>query len=164
MYPNQQNNYNIPEPFGIRDIRITNVVIPLHTLSEKLRFNQISTHHENNLKFPLNSDEMSNLIETILLKIPMPIFYFDVSNPFTWSSINGIKRLITINEFIVQNKFPLSSMKILNNLDGLYYSQLPDNYKRILYDTQIITYQIEAQTPIQLRELIFKKIRDMNDN
>ena len=157
----EQNNYN---SFATRDISITNVVIPLHNLTEKLILDQINTHHSNSVDYFWGFNKMSRLIESILLRIPLPIFYFDVSNPFSWNSIDGIQRLDTINEFIVNNNFVLQNMEVLTDINGLYYSQLPDNYKRILYDTQIITYQIEAQTPRELREFIFKRIRDMNAN
>ncbi len=163
MYSNQRNNY-IPEPFGIRDIRITNVVISLSTLADKLRMNEIDIHPNSHVDYPWGREKMSRLIEAILLKIPLPIFYFDVSTPFKWNSIDGVQRLLTINRFIVENSLVLNNMEVLTHLNGINYSSLDNSYKRIIYDTQIITYQVEAQTPIELRELIFKKIRDMNAN
>ncbi len=158
----RENNYPL-EPFGIRDIRITNVVISLPTLAEKLRMNEITVHQSNAVDYPWGVEKMSRLIEAILLKIPLPVFYFDVSNPFIWSSIDGIQRLTTIKHFI-ENGFLLQNMEILTHLNGKNYLSLENSYKRILHDTQIITYQIEAQTPPNLRELIFKKIRDINAN
>jgi hypothetical protein len=159
MYPNQYQ----PEPFGIRDIRITNVVTSLPTLAEKLRMNEIDVHPSNAVDYPWGIEKMSRLIEAILLKIPLPVFYFDVSNPIFWYSIDGIQRLRTIKSFM-ENGFLLQNMEILTHLNNMNYFNLENSYKRILYDTQIITYQIEAQTPLELRELIFKKIRDMNEN
>jgi len=158
----QQNNYPL-EPFGIRDIRITNVVISLPTLAEKLRLKEIDVHPSNAVDYPWGVEKMSRLIEAILLKIPLPVFYFDVSNPIFWYSIDGIQRLRTIKSFM-ENGFLLQNMEILTHLNNINYFNLENSYKRILYDTQIITYQIEAQTPLELRELIFKKIRDMNEN
>jgi hypothetical protein len=158
MYSN-----HIPEPFGIRDIRITNVVISLPILAEKLRMNEIGVHPNNAVDYPWGVEKMSRLIEAILLKIPLPIFYFDVSNPAYWNSIDGIQRLRTIKSFM-ENGFLLQNMEILTHLNNMNYFNLDNSYKRILYDTQIITYQVEAQTPPELRELIFRKIRDVNAN
>ncbi len=147
----------------MRDIKITNVNMSVYTLSDILENNEINVNPNNSVNYPWGEEKMSRLIESILLKIPLPILYFDVSNPNYWNSINGIQILYAIEDFI-DGKLKLNNMEILTNLNGLDYSNLPNNYKRIFYDTQIITYQIEAQTPRELREFIFKRIRDMNAN
>lgn len=157
-----QNNY-IPSPSDPRNIKITNVVMSLPTLSEKLRLNEIDVHPNNFADYYWGTEKMSRLIEAILLRIPLPVFYFDVSNPYKWVSIDGFQRLSTIKIFM-ENGFPLQNLEVLGHLNGLSYSNLDNSYKRVLYDTQIITYQVEAQTPPALRELIFRKIRDMNAN
>ena len=151
---------NLSDP---RNIKITNVVMSLPTLSEKLRLNEINVHPNNFVDYYWGTEKMSRLIEAILLRIPLPVFYFDVSNPYKWIAIDGLQRLSTIKTFM-ENGFLLQNMEVLTYLNGLSYLNLDNSYKRILYDTQIITYQVEAQTPPELREVIFKKIRDINAN
>ena len=162
MNYNQQNNY-LPKPSDPRNIKITNVVISLPTLADKLIRNEIELHLNNYIGYFLDYEKMSRLIEAILLKIPLPIFYFDVSNSYKWIVINGFHRINAIKLFM-ENRFVLQNMEVLTFLNGLSYINLDNSYKRILYDTQIITYQVEAQTPPELREVIFKKIRDINAN
>ena len=159
--PYNQNNY-LPQPSDPRNIKITNVVISLPTLAEKLRLSEIELHPNNSADY-FNFDKMSRLIEAILLKIPLPVFYFDVSNPYKWIAIDGFHRINAIKMFM-ENGFILQNMEVLTFLNGLSYLSLDNSYKRILYDTQIITYQVEAQTPPELREVIFRKIRDINEN
>lgn len=160
--PYTQNSY-LPHPSDPSNIKITNVVMSLPTLAEKLRLNEIEVHPNNFVDYYWGIDRMSRLIEAILLRVPLPVFYFDVSNTSKWISIDGLQRLVTIKTFM-ENGFSLQNMEILTHLNGVSYFNLDNNYKRILYDTQIITYQVEAQTPPQLREIIFKKIRDINAN
>lgn len=162
MYSNQQNNY-LPNPSDPRNIKITNVVMSLPSLAEKLRLNEIDVHPKNFVDYYWGADKKSRLIEAILLRIPLPVFYFDVSNPSKWISIDGLQRLVTIKTFM-ENGFLLQNMEVLTFLNGLSYLSLDNSYKRILYDTQIITYQVEAQTSPELREVIFRKIRDINAN
>lgn len=157
-HDNQQNNIQ----FYIKDIRITNAFISIYSLSEKIRLNEIDVNHH--IDYFWGEEKMSRLIESILLKIPLPIFYFDVSIPFKWTSIDRFQQLNTINRFMVQNNLRLRNMELLTHLNGKTYFELEDSYKRTMNDTQIITYQIEAQTPPYLREIIFRKIRDMNEN
>jgi len=155
------NHAYFPQPSDPRNIKITNVVMSLPTLYEKLRLNEIDVHPNNFVDYYWGADKMSRLIEAILLRIPLPVFYFDVSSPYKWISIDGLQRLRTIKTFM-ENEFFLQNMEILTHLNGVSYFDLDNNYKRILYDTQIITYQVEAQTPPKLREVIFRKIRDIN--
>lgn len=157
-----QNNY-IPSPSDPRNIKITNVVVSLPTLYEKLRLDEIDVHPNNFPDYYWGIEKMSRFIEAILLRIPLPVFYFDVSNPYKWVSIDGLQRLSTINAFM-ENRFSLQNLEVLTYLNGLSYLNLDNSYKRVLYDTQIITYQVEAQTPPELREVIFRKIRDINAN
>ncbi|MFK5977176.1 MAG: DUF262 domain-containing protein [Sulfurovum sp.] len=157
----QEPNYQNHKFYG-NDIKITNAFISLGSLSEKLRLNEISVHQGNDNVNPWDEYKMSQFIESILLKIPMPVFYFDVSNPNIWLSINGLQKLVAIKNFM-EKGLVLNNMEVLTHLNGRNYTDLENNYKRIIYDTQVITYQVEAQTPINLRELVFKKIRDMNE-
>lgn len=158
--PYNQNIYQ-PHPSDPRNIKITNVVMSLPSLYEKLRLDEVA--YGRKVDYYWGFDKMSRLIEAILLRIPLPVFYFDVSNPYKWVLIDGIERIDAMDAFM-SNEFKLYNMEILKHLNGSNYEMLGANYKRILYDTQIITYQVEAQTPPHLRELIFKKIRDMNAN
>lgn len=162
MIYNQQSNVNpINDQFYANNIKITNVFISMYNLSEKLRLNEIEVNHR--IDYFWGEEKMSRFIESILLRIPLPLFYFDVSNPYKWVSIDGFQQLNAINSFIFKN-FRLKNMELLTHLNGKTYVELESRYKRIINDTQIITYQIEAQTPSHLREIIFRKIRDMNEN
>jgi len=162
MYSNQQNSY-LPQPSDPRNIKITHVVMSLPTLAEKLRLNEIDVYTNTFVDYYWSTEKMSRLIEAILLRIPLPVFYFDVSNPYKWIPIDGFERLEAIKIFM-ENRFVLQNMEVLTFLNGLSYLSLDNSYKRILYDTQITTYQVEAQTPPALRAVVFKKIRDINAN
>lgn len=127
------------------------------------------THDEIDLnpEFQRNEDlwdkrKMSRLIESILLKLPLPVFYFDVSNPEKWIVVDGLQRLSSIKKFMVKdnNKPPLKlqNLEFLTELNGKSYDDLERNLKRVIEDTQLITYQIEAQTPKKVRYSIFHRI------
>ena len=52
-----------------------------------------------------NKKQKSQLIESIFLKIPLPAFYFDASDDDKWQIIDGLQRIGTIKEFVVEEKF-----------------------------------------------------------
>ena len=98
---NETDGY-ISNPFSTKDIKITPMHMALPTLITKLKYEEIDLNPD----FQRHSDlwtatNMSRLIESILLKLPLPIFYFDVSNPEKWIVVDGLQRLSTIKKFMV---------------------------------------------------------------
>jgi hypothetical protein len=155
---NETNGY-ITNPFSTKDIKITNQVFALPSLVTKLEHNEIDLNPDfqrhGNLWSPTN---MSRLIESILLKLPLPIFYFDVSNPDEWIVVDGLQRLSTIKRFMVDKTLKLKNLEFLKELEGEGYDDLDRGFKRVFEGTQIVTYQIEAQTPKKVRYSIFNRI------
>jgi len=149
----------ITDPFSTKDIKISNAVISLSSLINRLKYGEVDLNPDfqrhANLWSPTN---MSRLIESILLKLPLPIFYFDVSDPDRWIVVDGLQRLSTIKKFVVEKKLKLKNLEFLQELDGKSYDDLERNLKRIIDETQIVTYQIEAQTPKKVRYSIFNRI------
>ncbi len=149
----------ITDPFSTKDIKISNAVISLSSLINRLKYEEVDLNPDfqrhANLWSPTN---MSRLIESILLKLPLPIFYFDVSNPDRWIVVDGLQRLSTIKKFVVEKKLKLKNLEFLKELDGKLYDDLERNLKRIIDETQVVTYQIEAQTPKKVRYSIFNRI------
>ena len=151
----------ITNPFSTKDIKITNAVISLSSLINRLKedYDEIDLNPDFQRHANLwNQTSMSRLIESILLKLPLPIFYFDVSNPDKWIVVDGLQRLSTIKKFVVDKKLKLKNLEFLTDLNGKSYNELERTYKRVIDETQIITYQIEAQTPKEVRYSIFNRI------
>ena len=63
-----------------------------------------------------NQIQKSRLLESIFLKIPLPAFYFDASNDDKWQIIDGLQRITTIKEYVVEQEFPLTGMEFLKDL------------------------------------------------
>ena len=152
-------NGDIENPFSTKDIKITNVTMSLSSLISRLKYDEIDLNPD----FQRNSDlwknkKMSRLIESILLRLPLPTFYFDVSNPDKWIVVDGLQRLSTLKRFVIDGKLILNELEFLTKLNGQNYNELDRSLLRIIDDTQIITYQIEAQTPKKVRYSIFNRI------
>ena len=155
---NEINGY-INNPFSTKDIKITPITMALPSLINKLKYDEIDLNPDfqrhGDLWSPTNK---SRLIESILLKLPLPIFYFDVSNPDKWIVVDGLQRLSTIKKFMVDKKLKLKNLEFLEELDGKSYDDLDRGFYRIFENTQIVTYQIEAQTPKKVRYSIFNRL------
>jgi hypothetical protein len=149
----------ITNPFSTKDIAINNRIVVLPSLVTKLTHEEIDLNPDFQRSEDLwDRKKMSRLIESILLKLPLPVFYFDVSDPEKWIVVDGLQRLSSIKKFMVGNKMKLTKLEFLTELEGKSYDDLDRTLKRIIEDTQLITYQIEAQTPKKVRYSIFHRI------
>jgi len=150
-------------PFSTKDIKITNASITLFSLLNRLKYDEIDLNPSFRKDTPLwNKKKMSRFIESILLKLPLPILYFDVEDPDKWIVVDGVQRLSALKAFIYGDdntpKLKLTDLEFLTHLEGKTYEELERPLKRIIDTTEVITYQIEAQTPQEVRYAIYKRI------
>lgn len=59
-------------------------------------------------------EQKSRLIESILLRIPLPAFYFSSDTEGYMQVVDGVQRLSTIHEFVRNNSFPLQHLEYLD--------------------------------------------------
>lgn len=156
---NINSNGDIVNPFSTKDIKVTNATIALSSLISRLEFDEIDLNPDFQRNAGLwDRTKMSRLIESILLKLPLPVFYFDVCNSDKWIVVDGLQRLSTLKKFVVDKDFKLFNLEFLTSLNNKKYDDLDRNLHRVINETQIITYQIEAQTPKEVRYSIFNRI------
>lgn len=111
----------------------------------------------------------SRLIESILLRIPIPAFYLAQDEYGNYQVVDGIQRLTVINDF-VNNKFRLKNLEYLTDLEGKWFNKpnrpnRPDDdisistlYSGRIEDTQLFFNIIDPSTPEQVKYDIFRRI------
>ncbi|MBV6341676.1 DUF262 domain-containing protein [Candidatus Magnetobacterium casense] len=89
--------------------------------------------YENN--YTWNDQKASLLIESILLNVPIPPIYvaededeYEAEDE-KWNVIDGLQRLYSLKRFF-SNKFKLSDMEVFTALNGRYYKDLENRYKK----------------------------------
>lgn len=146
-------------PFCTKNIKINPVPVTLDNIVKRLKHDEIDLNPDFQRRGDLwTRKKMSRLIESILLRLPLPMFYFDVSDPDNWIVIDGLQRLSTIRRFMVKEDLRLGHLEFLTDLTGKNFSELGRSYQRIMEETQLMTYQVEAQTPKEVKYSLFNRI------
>lgn len=147
------------QPFDPTKINITMAPITLDSLVKRLKNHEINLNTEFQRKGGLWSNtKKSQLIESLLLKIPLPAFYFDASDEEDWLIIDGLQRITAINEFIVQKTLKLEGLEFFNDLNDLGYDELPRQFTRRIEESSLIIFTVKEGTPVNVKYNIFKRL------
>lgn len=99
----------------------------------------------------------NKFVESILLGLPIPFMFFSDTDDGRCEIIDGAQRTQTLVEFL-DNELVLSDLKKLDHLNGFYYADLPDYFRRKLNKTTMRIIVLSDETTIDIRQEIFNRI------
>ena len=106
--------------------------------------------------FVWDKDKQSRLIESILLRIPLPVFYVAEDNEGRLIVVDGRQRLTTLLHFL-DNKLALQ-LKDRRELDGKRFDSLDVRLQNRVEDCQLLFYIIDRTVPERARLDIFERV------
>lgn len=101
-------------------------------------------------------DKQSKLIESMLMRIPLPVFYLGEDRQGRMIVVDGLQRLSTFQRF-VNNKLKLR-LPSQPDLDGKLFENLSPKLQNRIEDCNLILYIIDAKVPERARLDIFERV------
>ncbi|MBP6731014.1 MAG: DUF262 domain-containing protein [Chitinophagales bacterium] len=103
----------------------------LETLSRMVINNivDLNPHYQRRNRWTV--DKQSKLIESFILNVPVPPIYFSEDEYGVYSVIDGKQRLTSIHDFLF-DAYKLKNLEVFSELNGLTYSELPNQIKHAL--------------------------------
>lgn len=149
------------KPFDPTLIKVESKTPSLDTLIKRIKGNTIQMDTSN--YFQRQDDlwdkgKQSRLIESILIRFPLPAFFFDASDDNNWLVVDGLQRLSSIRNFCVLKTLKLQELEFLTHLNGKNWNDLSDDLHRAIEEAEVIIYKILPGTPTDVKFNIFKRI------
>lgn len=101
-------------------------------------------------------DKQSKLIESVLMRIPLPVFYLAEDDQGRMVVVDGLQRLSTFQRFVndeLQLKLPDRE-----ELHRKRFQDLSPKFQNRIEDCSLILYVIDAKVPEQARLDIFERV------
>lgn len=156
---------NIAEQIGIsakvdnvQDINIVQKSIPMDKLMKRINYGELVIDSEFQRKPGLwTIDVKSRLIESMIVNIPIPAFYFDGNDTDKWHVVDGLQRLSATHAFI-NNGFRLTGLDYLPNLEDKTFAELDRVSQRNIEEFEVYAFILQRGTPPSVKYKIFKSI------
>lgn len=151
----------ISEPFDPAGIDVEKKNMPISTLIAMLKNDMIDLSPAFQRKSDLWSDEkQSRLIESILLKLPLPSMYFEYnSKTRKYTVIDGLQRLCALKHFAVDCDLRLKNLEFIDaQYGGLSYKDLNFQDQLAIGLEEIVVNVFKGNTPDSVKYLIFKRL------
>jgi hypothetical protein len=163
------------EPFNPEQIFIKTKEVPMETVLRRLKKGTINLAPAFQRNSVWNPARKSQLIESLMLRIPIPMFYVASDRKEIWDVVDGLQRLTTICEFLFGTAQQQAIEKIsekemghgfaLQNLEfwgdkfnGKCFFELPELLITRILESSFTFTIIEPGTPEVVRRNIFKRI------
>lgn len=149
------------KPYNPDKIRVESKTFSLRQIFDMIKSGDLNLHPDFQRNLVWDNFRKSRLIESVLLRIPLPMFYFSQDDEGILSVVDGLQRLSAIYEFM-NNELELKDLEYLDNCNGRTYSnevtRLDDKYVRWFNMTQIVVNVIDSQSPNKVKYDIFRRI------
>ena len=147
-----------PEPWDPEKIRIHTKHYSLRQVVDMIDDGDIDLAPDFQRQYVWKAPQRSGLIESLLLGIPLPSFYFNEDSTGRLQVVDGVQRLTTIFRYVKAKTFKLGKVTYLDELEGQGFDDLATLFRRRLGSAQFVAHVIDPETPYRVKFDIFRRI------
>lgn len=161
---------DIESPFDPSKIDIQVKTISINTLQVRLKNNELDLTPDFQRQANVwDTKRKSRLIESVLLRIPLPSFYLSEDEDGVYAVVDGLQRLCTLFHFmdhaelnrVTEAKLDplrLDKLQYLKELNGKSFIELDRKFQRRISELEITANIIRASTPPAVKFNVFARL------
>ena len=161
------------EPFDPEDLSIETKLITMETILRRLEKKTILLNPDFQRQEVWDEVRKSQLIESLMLNIPIPMFYVSSDEKGNWSVVDGLQRISTFRDFVLGEAFirdpeknrdemgkgmALTGLEFWKNLNGLTMNELPPHLYSRIRETVFTFTIVNPGTHEEVKRNIFKRL------
>ncbi|MDE0192039.1 MAG: DUF262 domain-containing protein [Gammaproteobacteria bacterium] len=147
----------IKRPFDPQKIKVQSTTLLVAQMVARMNHGEMHAPEFQRKAGIWTAQRNSRLIESLLLRIPIPVFYFSADEDDNWSLVDGLQRTTAICDFVA-GRFALRGLEYLTRYEGQNYSGLPRPMQRRIEETSLMANVIQPGTPEEVTFNIFSRI------
>lgn len=146
-------------PFDPGTLSVNTVNDPVLAVLDLIKTGRLYLQPAFQRNFVWDTVRQSQLIESIMLRLPLPAFYLDEMPDKRRQVMDGLQRLSTLDAFCNKKTLKLKGLRYLTQYNGAGFDDLPAGMKQlILHDTRLTVHIVQAQTPDLMRFEVFYRV------
>lgn len=159
-----EDSGDIAKPFDPEDIDVFTKPMTIDLLLSRIRSKAIDLQPDFQRRWGIwDKGRQSRLIESLLLRIPVPSLYAAENANEDWEIVDGVQRLYSIahfmeSELVDDDALELAGLHTLENFNGSKFHTLPTKLQRRLRETELLVHVIRKGTPPAVKYSIFERI------
>lgn len=158
-------NDEINEKYKKGEVRIITeqARYPLNTIVNMVNSDDYILNPEFQRRHRWDATRKSKLIESFIMNVPIPPIFLYEKEYSVYEVMDGLQRLTAISQFY-EDRFALQDLAEWKELNGLKYSELPEQIRKGIdrrYISSIILLQETAKSETEanrLKQLVFERI------
>lgn len=151
---------DIDKPWRPEEIRVSTKQFSLRNILDFIDEESLELAPDFQRNRVWKAQQKSRLIESILLQIPLPAFYFAEDANGMMRVVDGLQRLSTVRSFVrgKPEDFILTGLEYLKGEEHKRFGELAVALQRRVNSAQIVVHVIDPRTPPSVKYDIFKRI------